>query len=106
VHSGHPVRVSVTAKPDGSQEMAPASFQERHYTVAEIAETWNLSRDSVRKIFEDEAGVLVLGAGGSERKRGYHTLRIPQSVVERVHRRLSNPDLLPAASRGVHNELR
>lgn len=78
---------------DRSGEIRQARFQERHYAVAEISEIWNLSRDLVRKIFEGEPGVLVIGNDSSRRKRGYHTLRIPQSVAERVHRRLCNPDL-------------
>jgi hypothetical protein len=45
----------------------------------------------VRKIFEREPGVPVLGHDGSRRKRGYHTLRIPESVMERVYRRIYNP---------------
>jgi hypothetical protein len=70
-------------------------FQERHYSVAQIAELWGLSPDAVRKIFEREPGVLVIGNDGSTRgKRGYHTLRIPESVMERLHRRLSNPDIV------------
>ncbi len=78
---------------EGSQKAAPARFQERHYTVAEIAKLWNLSRDVVRKLFENEPGVLVIGNNGSRSKRGYHTLRIRESVAERVHRRLCIPDL-------------
>ena len=70
-----------------------ARFMERHYSIPEVAEMWNLSRDVVRKIFEGEPEVMRLGKDGSKSKRGYHTLRIPQSVVERVHRRLSNPTL-------------
>jgi hypothetical protein len=66
-------------------------FQERHYAVSEIAELWNFSADVVRKLFEREPGVLVLGDDGSRTKRRYTTLRIPQSVLERVHRRLCNP---------------
>jgi hypothetical protein len=76
---------------DGSDQTTPARFQERHYAVAEVGELWNLSADVVRKLFEREPGVFVLGDHGSRTKRGYTTLRIPQSVVERVHRRLSNP---------------
>ena len=65
-------------------------FAVRHYTVAEIAALWSLSDDAVRKIFEKESGVLVIGdTRPSLRKRRYTTLRIPQDVVERVHRRLS-----------------
>jgi len=85
---------------DGSQKVSLARFQERHYTPAEIAEMWNLSRDVVRRIFEGEPGVLVIGDDGSRSKRRYHTLRIPESVMERVHRKLSNPDLTSARPRG------
>lgn len=68
------------------QDTAPV---ERHYAVAEVAELWNLSTDKVRHLFEDEPGVLVIGERSSRRKRRYVTLRIPQSVLERVHARLS-----------------
>ena len=63
-------------------------FKQHHYTAAEIAELWNLSPDAVRRIFEDEPGVLVLGRSSTGRgRRAYTTLRIPESVVERVYRR-------------------
>lgn len=65
-------------------------FVELHYTVAEIAEKWKLSEDVVRRLFEKEPGVLVLGKDGTTNgRRRYTTLRIPVSVVERVHKRLS-----------------
>jgi hypothetical protein len=63
---------------------------ERHYTPAEISEMWNLSPDTVRKLFEQEPGVLLIRNEESKySKRRYTTLRIPQSVLERVHKRLS-----------------
>jgi hypothetical protein len=62
---------------------------ERHYAVTEIAEMWNLSPDKVRELFEDEPGVLVIGDRSPRHKRRYVTLRIPHSVLLRVHRRLS-----------------
>lgn len=62
----------------------------RHYSPAQIAELWCLSVDSVRKIFDNEPGVLVLGNATPRcGKRSYTTLRIPEHVLERVHRRLS-----------------
>jgi hypothetical protein len=67
---------------------------ERHYAVAEIAEMWNLSADKVRELFENEPGVLVIGERSPRRKRRYITLRIPQSVLERVHRRLSSKSVV------------
>ena len=52
---------------------------------------WSLSADAVRKILENEPGVLVLGVAQPTRgKRRYTTLRIPEFVLERVHRRLSH----------------
>jgi hypothetical protein len=67
---------------------------ERHYAVTEIADMWNLSADKVRELFENEAGVLVIGDRSPRRKRRYITLRIPQSVLERVHRRLSSKSVV------------
>lgn len=68
----------------------PSAFVERHYSVAEVAAVWNLSTDAVRKIFQNEPGVLVLGEPAGSSKRRYTTLRIPESVLQRVHRRLAN----------------
>jgi hypothetical protein len=69
---------------------APSIYAERHYAVAEIATMWSLSPDAVRKLFQDEPGVLVLGGQGAPHKRRYTTLRIPESVLQRVHRRMTN----------------
>ena len=85
---------------DRSDKAPPARFEERHFAVGELAELWSLSPDVVRKLFEREPGVLVLGDNGSRSKRRITTLRIPQSVVERVHRRLCNPDLTGVRGRG------
>jgi hypothetical protein len=65
-------------------------FIERHYSASELAALWNLSLDTIRRIFENEPGVLVLGEGRPKRnRRRYTTLRIPESVAARVHRLLS-----------------
>ena len=61
---------------------------ENHYTVQEIAEKWHLSETVVRKLFCDEPGVLKIDAPERRFKRGYCSLRIPESVAERVHARL------------------
>jgi hypothetical protein len=50
---------------------------------------WSLSPDKVRELFESEPGVLVIGERSPRHKRRYVTLRIPQTVLERVHSRLS-----------------
>lgn len=64
----------------------PVLALERHYSPAEIAELWGLSVDSVRRLFESEDGVLIIGESEGKFRRRYTTLRIPESVVERVHR--------------------
>jgi hypothetical protein len=64
---------------------------EPHYTPEQVAEWWNLDMKSIRRIFRDEEGVLKFGRAVSTRgKRAYTTLRIPRSVLERVHRRMLN----------------
>ena len=72
-----------------SSGLKTENFVERHYTVAEIAEIWQLSHDAIRRMFHSEPGVLVLGSRKQSRRR-YTTLRIPESVLQRVHRRLMN----------------
>jgi hypothetical protein len=70
------------------QLAAPASVLERLLTPQQVAEAWQLDESTVRKIFQDEIGVLKL-ANPKHGKRSYVTLRIPQSVVERVYRERS-----------------
>ena len=61
-------------------------LSEYHFTVAELSEQWNLSREAVRKMFESEPGVAVL-SHSKPHKRKYRTLRIPTSVAKRVYQR-------------------
>lgn len=85
------LRVNGGAVPFAAPADQPPKFAVRHYTVAEVAAMWSLSPDAVRKVFENEPGVLVLGGAHPTRgKRRYTTLRIPEFVLERVHRRLSH----------------
>ena len=63
---------------------------ERHYSPQELGGIWNLSTDTVRRLFELEPGVLVVERRRSRNARRYRTLRIPESVAERVHRRMMN----------------
>ena len=81
----------MSGKHTGLDGSAQPSFLERHFSVNEIAELWGLSRDTIIAMFEQEAGVMVVGSEGSRNARRYRTLRIPQSVMERVHLRLCNP---------------
>ena len=66
--------------------------EERHFSVREIADMWSLSEDKVRDLFENEPGVVVISNGVlGRRQRRYRTFRIPESVLQRVHRRLARP---------------
>ncbi len=62
---------------------------ERHFTVQEIAEMWKISTETVRRLFRDIPGVLKLGSEEQPNKRppkcGYVILRIPESVLQKVH---------------------
>jgi hypothetical protein len=75
-----------------SSQVPALDFAERHYTVAGIARLWDLSPDFVRKMFTNEPGVVVFGDEPKLGTRRYRTLRIPQSVVARVHRRLTKKE--------------
>jgi hypothetical protein len=66
--------------------ISSALHAERHYSPSELAELWGLSSET---LFQEEPGVVTIGERNRRRKRRYVTLRIPQSVAVRVHRRLS-----------------
>jgi AraC-like DNA-binding protein len=61
---------------------------EKHYSISDLAELWGLSERTIRRIFENEPGVLCWGCSESRFKRGYKTLRVPETVMLRVHRQL------------------
>lgn len=70
--------------------MSTAAFAEQHFTASELAELWHLDSDTIRKIFRDEPGVLLITTGKKTRyRKAYTNIRIPASVAERVHRRMS-----------------
>jgi hypothetical protein len=71
-------------------ESSSAPALERHYTVAQVAELWGLSETKVRELFRDEPGVLQTQLRTlRSRKRQNVALRIPTTVLLRVHGRMS-----------------
>jgi hypothetical protein len=54
------------------------------FTPAELAKIWNLSENSIRRLFQDQPGVFKMGESNPRGKRGYQTLRIPEAVAVRV----------------------
>lgn len=62
---------------------------ERYFSPSELAEIWGVSVQTIRDLFREEEGVLKFGSNGTRTKRARKTLRIPESVADRVHARLS-----------------
>jgi hypothetical protein len=76
----------VLTSPDSSGEI-PIPV-ERHYAPSVVAALWQLDVETIRRLFQDEPGVVILQAPAKKGRRSYKTIRIPQSVLERVHKRL------------------
>ena len=72
-----------------SGDMGKAAF-ERHFTADELGEIWKLDPTTIRRMFQDEPGVLKIGkANRRDGKRDYVTLRIPEAVALRVYQERS-----------------
>jgi AraC-like DNA-binding protein len=69
----------------------PQQLRERHFRVQDVARNRNLSSDTVRRLFIDEPGVIVIKTY-KPRRRVYRSLRIPESVERRVFARMTNGD--------------
>jgi hypothetical protein len=63
---------------------------ERHYSPADLAEAWSVDVETIRNLFRGEPGVLKIGEKDPKHKRAYITLRIPEFIAVRVHKRLSS----------------
>jgi predicted transcriptional regulator len=78
------------ASPVLIREEAVSTTFEQHYSVQQVAKLWGLSEHAVRDAFEHEPGIVRLGNSQSTgRRRKYVTVRIPASVVERIHSRMT-----------------
>ena len=62
---------------------------EKHYRYKELKPLTGLSDRSLRRLFEREPGVIVLPHRVCRNTRKYETVLIPESVVQRVLRRLT-----------------
>ena len=60
---------------------------ERHYRIGELAEMWQLGRETVRLLVKDERGVIKIRLG---RKKAHTIYSVPESVAVRIHTRLLN----------------
>jgi hypothetical protein len=74
---------------------------ERHYTIREIADMWNISYQTARRMFQDQPGVLAFsmrrmcGQG-----RPHVSLRVPASVLERFYKERTAGFSLAKVQRG------
>lgn len=78
--------LSTSPKLAAFPDSRPGAFTEKHFSPAELGELWNLSANSIRRMFESEPGVLIFDNSANRRHR---TLRIPESVAGRVYARMS-----------------
>jgi hypothetical protein len=72
-------------------EVSPIAT-EQHFSVQEVAQMWNLSEDSVRRLFADEPGVLQISMPRLQKNRRHKPhvrLSIPLSVLTRLHQKWS-----------------
>ena|SRR2546422_538940 len=81
--------IAHAATPTTSTESsAPANPAfERHYRIGELAEMWQLGRETVRLLVKDERGVIRIRLG---RKKAHTIYSVPESVAVRIHTRLLN----------------
>ena len=79
---------------------------EKHYSVIEIAKLWAVREKTVRKIFEGEPGVIHWGTEEKLHKRGYRTLRVPETALHRVHQSCAQPAKRSTLAKGLRRRLR
>ena len=83
-------RDQVDQQPEASTPLAAVETAlERHYSVGEVAQLWGWGETKVRDLFRKEPGVLQSKLRTLRpRKRQHVSLRIPESVLLRVHARM------------------
>ena len=64
-----------------------AAIDQQFLTIVEVAERLKVNEDTIRRLFLNEPGVIVI-CFPRKGKRVYRTLRIPESVFQRVLTRL------------------
>ena len=67
---------------------ASESNAELHYSVKELSDFWGLSERTIRRMIEDEAGV-IRAHQNSRRRRIHRRVQIAASVAGRIHRKVT-----------------
>ena len=65
-----------------------SAIDQQFLTIVEVAERLKVNEDTVRRLFLNEPGVIVI-CFPRKGKRVYRTLRIPEDVFQRVLTRLT-----------------
>jgi hypothetical protein len=77
-----------TSEPVVARIPPSASAIDSFLTLAEVAERLKINEDTVRRLFLNEPGVVVI-CFPRKGKRVYRTVRIPEAVLQRVMTRLA-----------------
>lgn len=64
---------------------------EKHYTISELCERLKMSFERIRQLVRNEPGVLRIEPATPAKRRTRLMYRIPESVVQRILRRVTNP---------------
>ena len=59
------------------------------YSVKELAFLWNVSPESIRRLFVREPGTLIFRIQATAGRRTYRNIRIPGKVALRVQNRMT-----------------
>lgn len=73
--------------------LLPDSTFEDHFSIADLAKQWRISRESIRLLILDETGVIRLSLGKTSMCR----YSVPASVARRIHTRLCTAPVTKAA---------
>jgi hypothetical protein len=60
-------------------------MDEPHYTPDQLAAWWHVSGNTIRRLFRNVVGVMILNHPEELHKRGHASMRIPASVAQRVY---------------------
>lgn len=68
--------------------MSAGAVPETVFTISEVADRLKVDKDTVRRLFLHEPGVIVI-CFPRKGRRVYRTVRIPENVLKRVITRLT-----------------
>ena len=74
--------------------LLPDTCFEDHYSIADLAKKWRISRESVRLLILDEPGIIRLSLGRTSMCR----YSVPATVARRIHTRLTAPATMTKAA--------